>query len=84
MPPPVRRPCPPPARVVRVLAALALVTPTALPAASLPAPVIERGYELRKVGGGELRWLGHVHLRREPVDLERGATGASGRARPSR
>ena len=58
MPPPVRRPVSAPARVVRVLAALALVTPTALLAASLPAPVVERGYELRKVGGGELRWLG--------------------------
>jgi hypothetical protein len=31
-----------------------------VPAAAgpLPGPVLEQGYELRKVGGGELRWLG--------------------------
>jgi hypothetical protein len=27
-------------------------------ASSLPQPVIEQGYELRRVGAGELRWLG--------------------------
>jgi len=27
-------------------------------ASSLPKPVIEQGYELRRVGAGELRWLG--------------------------
>jgi len=27
-------------------------------AATLPEPVVEQGYELRKVGAGELRWLG--------------------------
>ena len=58
MPPSDRRPASAPARVTRVLAALALIVPTGLPAASLPAPVVEEGYELRKVGGGMLRWLG--------------------------
>jgi hypothetical protein len=28
------------------------------PASTLPEPVVERGYPLRRVGAGELRWLG--------------------------
>jgi len=31
---------------------------TVASASTLPAPVVEQGYPLRKVGGGELRWLG--------------------------
>jgi hypothetical protein len=58
MPPPVRSTASAPARVTRVLAVLALLGPAGLLASSLPSPVVERGYELRKVGGGELRWLG--------------------------
>lgn len=39
--------------------ALVLLTPAAPSlAATLPAPVVEQGYPLRKVGGGELSWLG--------------------------
>jgi len=41
------------------LALLALWLASAVAAAStLPPPVIEQGYGLRKVGSGELRWLG--------------------------
>jgi hypothetical protein len=40
------------------LAALVLATPIRVGAAALPAPVVEQGYALRKVGGGELSWLG--------------------------
>lgn len=31
---------------------------TVASASTLPVPVVEQGYPLRKVGGGELRWLG--------------------------
>jgi hypothetical protein len=49
-----------PASVRRLLAlaALALLAPAGLQAASLPAPVTGQGYVLRKVGSGELSWLG--------------------------
>jgi hypothetical protein len=40
------------------LAVALLLLATPLPASTLPAPVLEQGYALRKVGGGELRWLG--------------------------
>jgi hypothetical protein len=43
----------------RLLAVLALWLAAAVASAStLPAPVIDQGYPLRKVGAGELRWLG--------------------------
>jgi hypothetical protein len=40
-----------------IVAATLLGGPVAV-ASSLPAPVVEQGYALRKVGGGELKWLG--------------------------
>jgi hypothetical protein len=40
------------------LAVALLLLAAPLPASTLPAPVLEQGYPLRKVGGGELRWLG--------------------------
>lgn len=44
---------------VRPAALLALwLAAACATAAPLPAPVIEQGYPLRKVGTGELRWLG--------------------------
>lgn len=46
-------------RPVRPAALLALWLATACAAAApLPAPVVEQGYPLRKVGAGELRWFG--------------------------
>lgn len=39
------------------IAAALLGGPGAI-ASTLPAPVVEQGYALRKVGGGELKWLG--------------------------
>lgn len=52
-----------PKRVVLLsLTCLALLlgggTVTPVGAASLPEPVVERGYPLRPVGSGDLRWLG--------------------------
>ena len=41
---------------IAVLAASAVAPPAR--AASLPEPVVERGYPLRPVGSGDLRWLG--------------------------
>jgi hypothetical protein len=40
-----------------VVAAALLGGPVAV-ASTLPAPVVEQGYALRKVGDGELKWLG--------------------------
>lgn len=42
-----------------LIAALSLLLAgTVAGASTLPAPVVEQGYPLRKVGGGELRWMG--------------------------
>ena len=42
-----------------LIAALSLLLAgTVAGASTLPAPVVEQGYALRKVGGGELRWMG--------------------------
>lgn len=41
-----------------ILVAAALLGGPAAVASTLPAPVVEQGYALRKVGGGELKWLG--------------------------
>lgn len=38
--------------------ALGWLAGTSAQAATLPPPVVEQGYPLRKVGAGELRWLG--------------------------
>lgn len=41
-----------------VAALVLLLAGTIASASTLPAPVVEQGYPLRKVGGGELRWMG--------------------------
>jgi hypothetical protein len=41
-----------------IVLATALLGGPAVVASTLPAPVVEQGYALRKVGGGELKWLG--------------------------
>lgn len=41
-----------------IVLATALLGGPAAVASTLPAPVVEQGYALRKVGGGELKWLG--------------------------
>jgi Chalcone isomerase-like len=41
-----------------IVIATALLGGPAAVASTLPAPVVEQGYALRKVGGGELKWLG--------------------------
>jgi hypothetical protein len=41
-----------------IVAAAALLGGPAAVASTLPAPVVEQGYALLKVGGGELKWLG--------------------------